>query len=298
MPDIAIRLQGLTKAYGTKRALDGLDLAVPKGSLAGFVGLNGAGKTTTLKILMQIADATGGSAQMLGFDVADRRQSLEIRRRTAFVPEKKELFPYMGVGEVVAFTKSFYPKWRDDLEKRYREAFELDYGQRVRQLSKGALTKLHMLLALSRGAELILMDEPTDGLDALGVEVFLQALVGLCADEGVTVLFSSHRLNEVEQVADHLCLIHKGRTLMDGPIDDLKASCKRVVMVFTNDSQPLAGEFHGGRASSAGRTHAYCCGKWTGGRGAGESEQACRTFRGRTATGFAGNVFRTSERRP
>jgi ABC-2 type transport system ATP-binding protein len=240
MPDLAIDIQGLTKSYGSKRALDGLNLSVPRGALAGFVGLNGAGKTTTLRILLQMARADSGSARMLGLDLAD---SLAIRRRTAFIPEKKDLFPYMRVGEAVAFTKSFYPKWRADLEQKLAKAFELDYRQKIPQLSKGTLTKLHALLSFCRGAELLLLDEPTDGLDPLGVEVFMQALVSLCAEEGVTVLFSSHRLNEMEQVADYLCLIHKGRSLMNGALDDLKTSCRRVVMVFTNDSQPLVTEF-------------------------------------------------------
>jgi ABC-2 type transport system ATP-binding protein len=239
MADLAIDIQGLTKSYGSNKALDGLNLSVPRGALAGFVGLNGAGKSTTLRILLQMAKASSGSARILGMDLTD----IAIRQRTAFIPEKKDLFPYMRVGEVIAFTRSFYPKWRADLEKKLAAGFELDYALKIPQLSKGALTKLHALLAFSRGAELLLMDEPTDGLDPLGVEVFLQALVSLCAEEGVTVLFSSHRLNEMEQVADHLCLIHKGRSLMNGALDDLKSSCRRVVMVFTSDSSPLATEF-------------------------------------------------------
>jgi ABC-2 type transport system ATP-binding protein len=243
MTDLAIEIAGLRKSFGEARALDGLNLSVPRGSLAGFAGLNGAGKTTTLRILMGMAKPDAGSARVLGLDATDPRQSIEIRRRTAFVPEKKTLFPYMNVGEAIAFTKSFYPKWRGDLEKKYLEAFDLAYPQRIPALSNGALTKLHLLMALSRGAELILMDEPTDGLDPLGVEVFLQALVGLAAEEGVTVLFSSHRLNEMEQVVDYLCAIHKGRSLLNAPLDDLKASCRRVVMVFTADADRVAEEF-------------------------------------------------------
>jgi ABC-2 type transport system ATP-binding protein len=240
MAEPAIDIQGLMKSYGAKQALNGLTFAVPRGALAGFVGLNGAGKTTTLRVLLQMAKADAGAARMLGFDISN---SVAIRERTAFIPEKKELFPYMRVGEVVGFTKAFYPKWRGDLERKLADSFELDYQQKIPQLSKGTLTKLYALLAFCRGAELLLLDEPTDGLDPLAVEVFLQALVSLCAEEGVTVLFSSHRLNEMEQVADYLCLIHKGRCLMNGALDDLKSSCRRVVMVFTNDSQPLAAEF-------------------------------------------------------
>jgi ABC-2 type transport system ATP-binding protein len=127
--------------------------------------------------------------------------------------------------------------------------------QKIPQLSKGTLTKLHLLLAFARGAELILLDEPTDGLDPLGVEVFMQALVGLAAEEGITVLFSSHRLNEMEQVADYLCMIHRGKALMNGSLDDLKAACQRVVMVFGDDSRALMPEFAGvGSVRQDGRT--------------------------------------------
>jgi ABC-2 type transport system ATP-binding protein len=255
MADWAIEVRGLRKAYGDTQALDGLELTVPRGALAGFVGLNGAGKTTTLRILLQMARADAGAARVLGIDAADRLGSVEIRRRTAFVPERKDLFPYMRVGEAIEFTRSFYPKWRADLEKKYREEFDLDYNKRVTQLSKGTLTKLQLLLALSRGAELILLDEPTDVLDPLGVEVVMQSLVGFVAEEGMTVLFSSHRLNEMEQIADYLCMIHKGRSLMNGPVDDLKEACQRVVMVFGDQARAAVGEFAGmGRVRQEGRT--------------------------------------------
>jgi ABC-2 type transport system ATP-binding protein len=255
MTDEAISIHGLVKRYGGNPALDGLNLSVPRGALAGFVGLNGAGKTTTLRILLQMARADAGSARVLGLNAAGHVESLDIRRRTAFVPERKELFPYMTVGEVIAFTKSFYPGWRGDLEKRYLKDFALRREQKITQLSKGTLTKLHLLLAFSRGAELILLDEPTDGLDPLGVEVFLQALVGLVAEDGVTVFFSSHRLNEMEQVADYLCVIHQGRALLNGNLDDLKAACRRVVMVFGDDSRPSAAEFAAaGPVKQDGRT--------------------------------------------
>jgi ABC-2 type transport system ATP-binding protein len=255
MTDLAIEVRGLRKAYGETQALDGLELTVPRGALAGFVGLNGAGKTTTLRILLQMARADAGTARVLGIDAADRLGSVEIRRRTAFVPERKDLFPYMRVGEAIEFTRSFYPKWRADLEKKYRREFDLDYSKRVTQLSKGTLTKLQLLLALSRGAELVLLDEPTDGLDPLGVEVVMQSLVGFVAEEGMTVLFSSHRLNEMEQIADYLCMIHKGRSLMNGPVDSLKEACQRVVMVFGEHAGAATREFAGmGRVRQEGRT--------------------------------------------
>ena len=252
--DLAIQTNGLVKTYGSIRALDGLNLAVPRGVIAGFVGLNGAGKTTTLRILLQMAKPTEGSAYVLGLDATDRVQSVEIRRRTAFVPERKELFPYMSVGEAIGFTKSFYPGWRENLEKRYAKDFGLKYDQKLTKLSKGTLTKLHLLLAFCRGVELILLDEPTDGLDPYGVEVAMRGMAGLAAEEGITVLFSSHRLNELEQMADYVCIIHKGRSVISGPLDDLKASCRRVVMTFENDAVPRAAEFAAGAVTADGRT--------------------------------------------
>jgi ABC-2 type transport system ATP-binding protein len=208
-----------------------------------------------MRILLQMARADAGSAKLLGLDAGDRMASLHIRRRTAFVPERKDLFPYMTVGDVIAFTRSFYPGWRGDLEKRYTRDFNLPCDKRLPQLSKGMLSKLHLLLALCRGAELILLDEPTDGLDPLGVEVVMKALVGAVAGEGATVLFSSHRLDEMEQMADYLCMIHHGRAMMNGSLDDLKAACRRVVMVFGGDSIPDVREFASmGPAARAGRT--------------------------------------------
>ena len=149
MPNPAIEIQGLVKRYGSNIALNGLDLTLPRSAVAGFVGLNGAGKTTTLRILLQMAKADSGSAHVLGLDVADRQQSVQVRRRSAFVPERKDLFPYMRVGEVIAFTRSFYPKWRSDLEEQYMRDFGLRTEQKITQLSKGTLTKLHLLLSLS-----------------------------------------------------------------------------------------------------------------------------------------------------
>lgn len=252
-PNPAIEIEGLKKRYGPNSALDGLTMAIPQGALAGFVGLNGAGKTTTLRILLQMATPDSGEAGILGLDALDRVQSLEIRRRTAFIPEGKALFPYMTVGDAVAFTKSFYPKWRVDWETRLARDFGLSYERKIPQLSKGTLTKLHLLLAFCRGAELLLLDEPTDGLDPLGVEVVLQALVRLVGEEGTTVLFSSHRLNEMEQIADYLCMIHAGRALMSGPLDDLKAECRRIVMVFAGDAD-MSREFESlGAVKQVGR---------------------------------------------
>ncbi len=232
----AIQTQGLAKVYGKVNALRDMTLSVPQGSLCGLIGLNGAGKTTTIRILLAMAKADSGSARVLGFDALHGEQNRLLRARTAYIPERKELFPYMTAEEAIRFTASFYPSWSKDLEARYVKAFGIPLDRNVTALSKGTLTKLHMLLAVARGADLLILDEPTDGLDAIAAEEALQALVSLVADHGATVLICSHRLEEVEQIADHICLVHKGRCFKQGALDDIRANTRR--LHFALDASP------------------------------------------------------------
>lgn len=247
----AIEVRELTKRYGKTDALRNLTFHVPAGSLCGLIGLNGAGKTTTLKILMGMARPDSGSAQVAGLDCSTANEA--IRARTALVPETKTLFPYMTVEDVVAFTKSFYPKWRPERERALRDAFDLDYAQMLNKLSKGTLAKVHLLLALARGAEVIVLDEPTDGLDAIATDVSLKQMAALAADEGVTILFASHRMEEIEQLADHLIVIDKGRCLLDRPADELRAATRRFVAVLP-ESAPAAEFASLGRFERDGRS--------------------------------------------
>jgi ABC-2 type transport system ATP-binding protein len=231
-----IETRGLTKAYGAARALDGLDLAVPKGSICGFLGRNGAGKTTTLKILLGMAHATAGDAHVFGLDAADPQASLEIRRRAAFAAEDSEFYPYMEVGRLIAFTAAFFPSWRADLEHHYLRRFGLPVDRKVRALSRGMRAKLGLLLALCRGAELAMLDEPTAGLDPEAAEDVLQALVTHAADEGLSIFFSSHQLAEVEQIADRVVIVERGRSAVAGPLDELQESFRRIRLVFADDA--------------------------------------------------------------
>lgn len=227
-PIHAIQTTSLTKTYGKIEALRGLSLSVPQGSLCGLVGLNGAGKSTTIRILLGMARATSGSARVLGLDALNPEQNRIIRSRTAYIPERKDLFPYMRAADVIRFTASFYPQWNKALETTYAKRFEIPLDRNITQLSKGTLTKLHMLLAIARGAETLILDEPTDGLDAVASEESLQALVSLVAEQGTTVLICSHRIEEIEQIADHLCLVHRGRCFKQGPLDEIRAATRRI----------------------------------------------------------------------
>ena len=237
MTDFIIETNQLEKSFKGQPALRGLDLRVPSGSIFGFLGRNGAGKTTTLKILMGMLRSDGGDARVFGSPVAVADRSIEIRRRIGFVTEDKNLYPYMTVEQIISFTRPFFPGWRDDLEKRYLKMFELPPKRKIPDLSKGMLSKLMLLLAVARGAELLILDEPTDGLDPTAVEDVMREMVSIAASEGTTIFFSSHQLSEVETIADHIGIVHHGKMVVAGSLDDLKARYQRLRVVLSDSGQ-------------------------------------------------------------
>jgi ABC-2 type transport system ATP-binding protein len=236
---IVIEAADLRKQYDGVEALRGLSLQVPAGSIHGFLGRNGAGKTTTIKVLLGMARPTSGHALVFGLAADSPGDSVEIRRRTGFVSDDKDLYDYMTVEEMIRFTAAFFPRWRSDLEQRYVRKFELPLDRRVKALSRGTRTKLVLLLALSRGAELLILDEPTSGLDPAVTEEVLQALVSHVAGEEMTVFFSSHQIAEVDQIADHVVIIDRGRAVVTGALDDLRENFRRIELVFDGDAPQL-----------------------------------------------------------
>jgi ABC-2 type transport system ATP-binding protein len=233
---LVIDTADLRKRYDGVEALRGLDLQVPAGSICGFLGRNGAGKTTTLKVLLGMARPTGGAARVFGLPVVERDASVEIRRRTAFVSDEKDLYGYMTVAEMIRFTAAFFPRWRADLAERYLASFELPRERKVKALSRGTRTKLALLLALCRGADLLMLDEPTSGLDPAVTEEVLQALVRHVANDALTIFFSSHQIAEVEQIADRVAIIDRGRIVVSGALDDLRQNFRRIQLVFDGDA--------------------------------------------------------------
>ncbi len=234
MTDFIIETSQLTKSFKGHPALQGVDLQVPVGSIFGFLGRNGAGKTTTIKTLTGLLRSDSGSASVFGIPVEDENRSVDIRRRIGFVTEDKELYPYMTVEQIIRFTRPFFPKWRDDLERRYLRMFELPPAKKIPDLSKGMRSKLMLLLAIARGAELLILDEPTDGLDPAATEDVLRELVAVAASEGTTMFFSSHQLAEVELIADHIGIIDQGKMIVAGSLDDMKARYQRITVVFAD----------------------------------------------------------------
>lgn len=234
-----IETDRLSKSYGPVIAVKDLCLRVPRGGISAFLGPNGHGKSTTIRMLLGMVRPTSGAGRVFGLDIADAAASVEIRRRSAFVSEDKQLYGYMTVKQVIRFTRGFFPQWRDDREKELLSAFELPLDRKVKQLSKGMRTKLALILALARGSELLILDEPSEGLDPVVTECMLQAAVRAAA-EGATVFFSSHQLSEAERIADHVFILKHGQVVVEGPLDGLRERYRRINAVFAGPP-PVSG---------------------------------------------------------
>jgi ABC-2 type transport system ATP-binding protein len=235
-----IQTMGLSKAYGKNEAVKHLNLSIRPGNITAFLGLNGAGKSTTIKMLLGMVPPTGGDGKVLGETICDEAASIRMRQRIAYVGENKRLYDYMTVDRMIRFTRAFYPDWRTEVEQKLLRQYALPLDRKVKALSKGMRTKLGLLLAFSRRPELLILDEPNDGLDPVGIEELLENLVTQCG-EGTTVFFSSHQIAEVERVADQVCMLHRGELVLDASIDDLRESYRRIELAFP--SPPNAGDF-------------------------------------------------------
>jgi ABC-2 type transport system ATP-binding protein len=247
----------LTKNYGKHQAVRGVNLSVQAGSVCAFLGQNGAGKSSTIKMLLGMIHPTSGIGSILGHRIDKERESLLIRQKVAFVAEDKRLYDYMSVGQIIHFTKSFFPKWNHALEARLLDQFALPPERKIRQLSKGMRTKLALLLGFARGCELLILDEPTEGLDPVAIEDVLQIVVSLAA-QGTTIFFSSHQIAEVEQVADHVLMIDRGKLVLDAPMDRVKEQYRHIQAVFPEPVEERDFRLPGiEKVSVAGRTVSF-----------------------------------------
>jgi ABC-2 type transport system ATP-binding protein len=225
MSDLAIETNSLHKRFGELHAVDGLDLRVPRGAVYGFLGRNGAGKTTTIRMLAGLARASSGEMRVLDLD--PRVDSVSILERTGVVIHKMVL-PSMTGNDLARFNRAFYPRWSDELLAKYADVLEVPMDRKFRNLSTGNRTKLCLLLVLAQGAELLMLDEPTSGMDPVVTDQLLRILVEDFASEGRTLFLSSHHLSEVERVADWIGIIDHGKLLLEAELDDVRASFRRV----------------------------------------------------------------------
>src|SRR5438128_2231178 len=210
----------LTRRFDSTTALDSVSLSMPRGAVYGLVGANGAGKTTLIKHVLGLLRAQSGSVRVFGLDpVAD---PVGVLSRVGYLSEENDLPGWMRVDELIRYSRAFRPNWDDDYAEELRQSFALDPAARVRNLSKGQMARVGILIALAYRPDLLLLDEPSSGLDPIVRRDILGAIIRTIAHEGRTVLFSSHLLEEVEQVADHVTMINKGRIVLSAPLEDIR----------------------------------------------------------------------------
>src|SRR5256885_6912889 len=217
-----IEVSNLTRHFGSTTALDSVSLSMPRGAVYGLVGANGAGKTTLIKHILGLLRAQSGSVRVFGVDpVAD---PVGVLSRIGYLSEENDLPGWMRVDELIRYSRAFRPNWDDDYAEELRQSFALDPAAKIKNLSKGQVARVGILIALAYRPDLLLLDEPSSGLDPIVRRDILGAIIRTIAHEGRPVLFASHLLEEVEQGADHVTMINRGKTVLSGSLDSIRAS--------------------------------------------------------------------------
>lgn len=228
MADAAITIEGLHFSYGKKHVLKGVDLEVPRGSIFGFLGRNGAGKTTAIKTLLGLQKPQAGRCLVGGLDsVTD---TLEVRRRIGFMAEDQQMYGWMTVRRIIKWVAGFYPNWDDKFTDELAEVLSLPKDMKVKELSKGQNSSLALLLALGHRPDIVILDDPTLGLDPIARKDFLRHVIELLQSNGVTVFFSSHLLYEIEPVADHVAILDDGVIIKASGTEQLRESVRRFAL--------------------------------------------------------------------
>jgi ABC-2 type transport system ATP-binding protein len=234
MTQVAIEFQNVSKYFGLNFSLGPLSLTVPRGSIFGLIGPNGAGKSTALNMLIGLGEPTFGKIRVLARDVLI--DEVDIKRRTAFVSPDMDYRAWGTVGRAIDFVRGFYPDWDALRCEELQFAFGVHRDSRVDALSFGSRMKLALILALSRNAELLVLDEPTLGLDAVARRQLFAELLRFMNTEGRTILISSHQLTDLERFADHVAIINKGKLLTTGRMDRLLERYRQVDALVRRDT--------------------------------------------------------------
>jgi ABC-2 type transport system ATP-binding protein len=223
----AVELRNIAHRYGKVLALEDLSLTVRQGEMYGFLGRNGAGKTTTLKLLMGLLRPHGGTIDVLGQRL--KGMSVPLKQRIGYVCQEPNFYPWMTADQLGAFVGGFYPKWDAPEFVRLLHLLDVPRDRRASEMSGGTRTKLGLALALAPRPELLLLDEPTAGLDPVARREFNDQLQALQRQQGTTVMFSSHLVGEVEQLAQRVGIVQAGRCCFEGEVASLRASVRRIV---------------------------------------------------------------------
>jgi len=245
MSDRALTFEQVTRRFGRTTAVDRLDLTVEHGSVLGLVGRNGAGKTTSLRLALGMLYADGGRIRVLGLDPV--AQAREVRTRVSLLSEESYLYPWMTVREVLEFGAALHPRWDDALAEKLSKRLELEPDKRIQALSRGTKAKVALVLGVACRPELLLLDDPTAGLDPLVRREVLQGVLEAVPEQGGAVVYASHLIHDVERVADRVAFLDDGQVRLEGSVEELKGEVRRVTAVFGEGAPQnpvLPGQLH------------------------------------------------------
>lgn len=236
MTETVIQMRQVTKKFGEKTVLNGLNYSLRRGTVTGLLGKNGSGKTTLLKCALGLQTPQEGIASVFGEPTL--QLSAEAKSRLAYVPQEVSLYPWMKVQQIVAYTRAFYPRWNDALIERLISEWELGPEERVGTLSTGQNQKLSIVLALGHEPDLLVLDEPVASLDPDARRKFLATLLDIALSGERTVLFSTHITSDLERVADQVAVLQRGSIVYDDELSQLKDSVKRIRISVGNTLPP------------------------------------------------------------
>lgn len=215
-----VEIEKVSRSFGSTVALDDVDLSVPVGCVYGLVGANGAGKTTLIKHVLGLLRAKSGTVRVFGLDPV--KDPVGTLGRIGYLSEERDLPEWMRIDELMRYTQAYYPKWDQSYADELAHTFGLDVSMKIKNLSKGMKAQVGLIAAVAHRPDLLVLDEPSTGLDPVVRKDILSEIIRAVADEGRSVLFSSHLLDEVEQMSDLVMMIHKGRAVLKGELDDIK----------------------------------------------------------------------------
>jgi ABC-2 type transport system ATP-binding protein len=233
-----IDLQGLGKRYGHVPALRSVDLQVERGSVTALLGMNGAGKTTLIRCLMGLITPDAGRGRVMGYDLGPGYPPVELKARVGYVADRPALYGNMTAAELLAFVRGVHRRWDATTVQRYLDLFGLPLGRKVATYSTGMRSQLALTLAMGGSPDLLILDEPTVGLDPYHRNQYLQLLLSDAVAAGRTVFLSTHDLHQIERLADHVVILHQGQVAVAAPLDQLKEETKRVRVAFAGTAAP------------------------------------------------------------
>jgi ABC-2 type transport system ATP-binding protein len=255
--DAIVTVRNLSRRFGPKAALQDVSVTVGRGCVFGLVGENGAGKSTLLKHLLGLWRAETGTVRVFGMDpVAD---PVAVLGRIGYLSEQPDLPGWMRVTDLLRYMQGFYPRWDTTYAEQLREQFGLDPGSRIRTLSKGQHARLGLIAAEAHRPDLLILDEPSSGLDPIVRRDILEAIIRTVTDEGRTVIFSSHLLDEVERVSDHLAMLHRGTLRFCAPLSEIQSRHRRLTLHFEQPQTAPPNVPGAIRVDGAGREWTVIC---------------------------------------